>query len=398
MEGDEEDLDMVMYLECAAIDDGQAALMISFVSALEAYELVLPDWEALLDGISVDGGAITGDEQADDIDAEDQSESAGNEYLNDDLGFGVTWDEEIWSGAEIDDSSGVGVEFETELSYGLISATEADVDVDECPLTFASELEDSQAYKRVRKAPSSMERPETDDATSAELYTMLDKSSPTKLVIYFECRELPDPGYLLTIRLMGISTDYDEMLPQWQSLIDGVSVDSAPSNEREVDDSANADDEEGNDAIDTIYRSTNFYYYVKYDPETWTVNDTSDEELDNVWFDSEIGQASIVAVVSDYDLPSCVDALVENEQQYAIGDIEIAAKSYERPEPGKGAEGELYAYTMDAESGPADVVIYFECRSIGDDTVLGFTFYTATELYDVALPYLQELINGIKVE
>lgn len=381
--GDE--LEMVMYLECATIDNDQAALMVMLATSLQGYDETIVEWNDLLAGISIDSGnadASNGDDTT--ADSADSSATGDSAYVSDDFGFSVDADPSVWTTEGYSDENGDGLDVESELVTGVITATATEgATLEECPITFATQLEENQAYKRVRKAPSTMERPETDPNASAELYTMLDKSSPTKIAVYFECRELPVKDYFLTVRLITVASDYEDALPEIQDLLDSISIDEA------------ADTHDSKPSGEP-YVSPNFGITIDYDTDVWTVSDISDDESDTAMFESDFGNLHVVAVNSDVDLQGCVDTLIDAEQEYAKGDIEVAGRTFERPELTDGAEGELYRYTLDSDDGPLNVVIYVECRSIaGGEAVLGITFFTTADLYEDVLPELQAFLDGV---
>jgi len=393
MDSDGEPLDMYMYLKCVPLLDGDGVLMIMLVSSIDAYEESLPEFNNLLAGIEITEATGAIDETVEESGStNDHAPTDGQRFENADLGFAVTWNPESWTGAPFDDEDGIGVEFESELAYGILTAEESDLTARECVQELAFQLEGSQDYKKVLKAPKSMERPEVPSGVSAELYTMVDKNSPTKYVILFACGPTSTEGVMLNGRFLTVSSDWEAALPAVQELIDGVDVRPI-----EKSDGENSNNDDADAELDSV-TTPRFEVEMSFDPEVWEVENLSDDETDNVSLISDFGRFTLMALESDADIESCVETLVDNEQDYALDDVVVADRVLERPELGDDAEGELYSYTFDSEDGPLDVMVYLECRQIVEgESVTGIAIFTSVETWNDALPVYQTVLDSIEV-
>lgn len=394
--GEDDPMEGYMYLHCISIADDQAALMIMMVAPVGAYEEALPTWSDLLAGIEPGNGPVDQDDTPEKTDDDPTSAS----YMDDELGLSITWDDSIWTGTELDDDSDSGVEFERELSFGYVLVKENDgYTPEECVDTLASSLEESESLKRVRKAPSEMERIEGDPAGANELYTVLSTESPLKLAFYLECRQSADSELMVVINLSTEASDYDAERESWQQLVDGIEVseDASPESSDSGDRDTERDDESTDDAGN--FTGENYDFTLAYDPEFWTAEVSTDEGYDWLGLTSDYGQVIVLATESDVDLDGCIDTLLEDEQQYAEGDIEPAPRSYDLPATSRDAQGDLYTYEGTSEDGATvDSVVYFDCRYIEEgDSILAVTFVTTPDLYEDALPKVEAILETIEV-
>ncbi len=395
MDSDGEPMEMYMYLECVPVRDGDGALMIMLVSSIEAYEDALPEFNDLLAGIEITEGTgqiNTADVSTDENEAEAKDGSSADEhYENADLGFAVDWNAETWSGTPFDDEDGIGVVFESDIAYGILTAEESDLTTDECVQELAYQLESNQDYKKVRKAPSSMERAEVPSGVAVELFTMVDKNSPTKYAILFACGPTSTEGVMLNGRFLTVASDWEAALPAIQELIDGVDVSPIEVSDDEKDD---VNDEKTE--LESV-TTPQFEVEMSFDPELWEVEDLSDDEMDNVSLISDLGRFTVIAYESDEDVESCVESLVDNEQDFALDDVQEADGDFERPELGEDSAGELYAYTYDGQDGPLEVIVYLECRSaVEGESVIGIAIFTSIDTWNDALPEYQSVLDSIE--
>jgi hypothetical protein len=386
--GKEESAELYMYLQCVSIADDTAALMIMMTTPIAAYEDALPTWNDLLAGIEI--GEATADEDAAPDDENATGDAAGSgEYVADELGLTISWDDAVWDGTKFDDESGYGMEFENELSYAYISPTDrGDATPQECVEILASNLEESDAFKRVRKAPGEFEPIEGDAAGYGELYTMLSTDSPDKLAMYAECRPTADDDQLLVIYISAAAGDYEAEHESWQELIDGIRIsDDAGSSDRD-DDAAETGE----------FTGENYDYSFSYDTDLWEVEVSTEEGYDWVGMTAEYASVVVLATESDLDLDGCIDSLLEDEQQYAEGDIEPAPRSYDLPESSRDAEGALYTYEANEEGGSGEVLVYFDCRYIEEgESILAVTFLTSPELYEDAMPMIEAILETTEI-
>ena len=221
------DTELAMYLQCVSIADDEAALMIMLIANVSAYESELPIWNELLAGIEPGDGPAnidTGNQKSD----EPEREGDG-EYVNGELGFALSWDSEHWTSEEIEHDVQQGIELDGELSFGYIAAmpNEGEYTPEECVESIASKMEETDGFKRVRKADDDMTVLETSDDAFGQLYTALSTDSPTRFALYVDCRPLPETDFMLLIHLTTDANDYEDEAPFWQELVDSVELTGA---------------------------------------------------------------------------------------------------------------------------------------------------------------------------
>ena len=395
------DTDLAMYLECVTFADKQAALMVMLIANASAYESELPAWNELIAGIDPGNGPVHAESQAQDEDADEPAANAGS-YVNDDFGFSVTWDDENWTASEYDEGDKLGVQLENEFSFGTIFATEGsdEMSAEDCVGTIASAMEESEAFKRVRKAGGDMTAPDAAPDAYGQLYTMLYTDAPTKVALYIECRALPETPYFLVVHLTVNANEYESEAPIWQELIDGIEVtDASTSGSRNEDDPIGDEPSRNSSGSDGEFEGVNYNFTVAFDESVWTAEVYTEEDFDWLSLTSKYGQVTILATSADVDMQGCLDSLLEDEYEYATGNIDPAPRSFDLPETDRDAEGALYAYEGVTEDGePVDTIVYFDCRSINEgESLIGITFVTTPEQYEDALPALEELLSGIEV-
>jgi hypothetical protein len=211
-------IEMMDYLECLPIQDGQAALTVSMITSAENYTYEIPAWEDLLAGI--DPGSAAAADTTDDQSG-DATDAAGGSY-SDPAGYTVTYDTDVWTGTPLENESGIELDSGSTLLY--VRTLGADDDLEYCPTDIAGELQADDTFGRMRNAPASMGRPETVDDAVAGLWTANATDSLSKYVIFVECRPLNSDNFLAIIALVD-DADYADELPAIQTVLDGVTID-----------------------------------------------------------------------------------------------------------------------------------------------------------------------------
>lgn len=394
--GREEPVEFYTYLQCVAIADDTAALMIMMAVPQTAYDDALPTWNELLAGIEI--GEPSDDEASapDDARRDDEADTAGaGSYVAEEIGLTIEWDETVWTGTVFDDESGYGVEFDTEVSFGYVSPQAAEETTPEyCVEIMTSNLESSDAFKRVRAASSDYEPIEGDESGSFGLFTALMTESPDRVVFYLECRPTLDDEQMLLIYISTSATDYEDEHDAWQELIDGISIP-----DEAVSDSTDRDSErDGSSGEAGEFVGENFDFAVSYDAELWDAEVSTEDGYDWIGMSSDYGTIVVVAFESDVELVDCVDSLVSDEEQYAASEIEPAGRGYDLPATDRDAEGALYEYEANEDGGSGDVVVYFECRAIEEgESLVAVTFVTTPALYEDALPKFEAVLDTIEI-
>ena len=355
--------EIAIFIECRDLAAGDAVLQIMLLGYLDDYEAAAPTWEDLLLAVETGSESNSNKDEGSNSGKIGKGESAsaeidGNAYINPEFGFTATWDEDAWTAeplsGEDDVSSGFAVA--SEYSYGMIIVEELQGDFEDCAVNYAEQIGSWEAFTKFRKASNSFDLPRSADESVGALYTYVDNTNPdkpAKVVAYFECRLLPE--------------------------------------------AVNSNNDDADAELDSV-TTPRFEVEMSFDPEVWEVENLSDDETDNVSLISDFGRFTLMALEYDADIESCVETLVDNEQDYALDDVVVADRVLERPELGDDAEGELYSYTFDSEDGPLDVMVYLECRQIVEgESVTGIAIFTSVETWNDALPVYQTVLDSIEV-
>lgn len=425
-------LDMAVYLECNVLPGETSAVNIFLSTDQQSYADELESWNDLIGGIDFGGGtggtgSTKGSTKGDSGTGKGATKTGikGDTYTNVELSFTLSWDEEFWTATELDSDDGQGVELDAGSSYAYILGVPSDeeLSVDDCIEILAGNLENNESFSRVRVASSSIERPELARKAAGELYTFT--SEGDKMVAYVECRPLADGG-VLTVQLASTLDGYETDLEQWQSVL--VSIDlkagGAPSGSTKGDDTdkpstgttkgSNKGDkgDKGSKGDDTdkpadkggdepvvgnaSVAGATYGVEIAYDDAVWTPTDNSAQGVDQIDFASDYGRVSVISLAATPDLAGCVQTLADTQAQYTTDGLSPAPRSLDRPKAARGAEAELFAMTMNTDSGAIDAVYYVECRELGNgEGLVAITFLTLPTVYVVALPAFDGLLAGI---
>jgi hypothetical protein len=395
------DTELAMYLQCVSIADGEAALMVMLIANVSAYESELPNWNALLGGIEPGDGPANvenGNQKSNERESDD-----GGSYVNDELGFALTWDSAHWTSEALVHDEQQGFELDGELSFGYIAAmpNEGEYTSQECVESIATTMEETDGIKRVRKADDEMTALETADDAYGQLYTALSTDSPTRFALYVDCRPLPGTDYMLLIHLTADASDYEVEVPYWQDLVDsveliGASVDDARDEDADTESESDADMEQ---VTGGEFSSANYDFTVSFDDSIWAGESYAEEGYDWLGLTSEYGQVTVIATASEMNMDDCIDTLLEDEYDYATGNIDPASSTYDLPETVDGAAGALFTYEgVDENGGPLDTIAYFECRPIEEgESLIAISYVIAEDVYEETIPELEDLLAGIEV-
>ena len=147
------------------------------------------------------------------------------------------------------------------------------------------------------------------------------------------------------------------------------------------------------------FSGVNYDFTVTFDDSIWAGEAYTEEGYDWLGLTSEYGQVTIIATASDVDMEGCIETLLEDEYEYATGNIDPAPRKYDLPETVDGAEGALFTYEgVDENGDPLDTIAYLECRPIEEgESLIGISYVVAAELYEDTLSDVEELLAGIEV-
>ncbi len=404
----ENDTEIALYIECRELPVDAAVLQVILLSYKQDFADAIGAWEDLLAEVNAGAASDSKDDDSGKV-GKGSSKSGidGNVYTNVEAGFSASWDQELWSVRKTNDDEGlgIGVELETEVSIGWITGDPYDGDLETCASDFAESVGTYETISKMRKAAKSYEVPSTDRDAIGGLYAYTDVTEdPVKMVAYFECRWAGEDEFVVTVLLATPKEFYEDELPLWEELIDGISVDAVQDVKTEDDDSkkdkkGKKDQSENDEPVavkGTTISGANHGFELTYDGSFWTVDDLSDVNTDFLDLSSELAIGSVIAFDMPYDGAQCLQVLAELKQGEGVTDFAVAPNSVERPRTSRSADGELFTYTFDGQNGPIDAVTYIECRSIdGGAATLGVMFLTVPSVYPDALPVFETLLAGI---
>ena len=351
----------------------------------------------------------------------------GNTYGNTVYGLLVEWDDDEWTGDELDE--GIGVFLSREVPDAISIAqiqirTDVDAtDVEACAEVFADELSGLDNISDLEEARG-LDAPETDDDAAGAVYsytftTTDDTELP--LVSYLECRALGEDA-ALRVELTADALSYEDQVEDFSALLSGVQVvstgsgpddeESPESDDPDADETPESDDDdvalndiEAGDLDDDTFTDTALGYAFTWDDAVWTGElledaetagvflSTDDEELfATVTVDGSLGYGGIdpEQCIADY-----VDSL-ETVEGYSSFRRE---QSLAGPEPARDGAGEVYSYTFTYEDGEeGELVAYVECRPIDDASMIRINIQTSEESLEENLDVFEELLAGIEID
>lgn len=393
------ELDQAMYLSCLPILDGQATLEVVLMTTPDSYDDVWTEWDDLVGGITVDEPSddrTSSRDREDDDPGDERAESSveltNDSYVDEDYRLSLNWDEDTWTAEEFtSDEGSLGVILLSDVSniYIIVNAQTFDT-TDDCLDNVNDTFESDDVVEDFDIAPRRLERPESVEDASGDLYAYWDADEEVDMVIYNECR-LVEGDHALSLQFLTLAEEYKSELPLWQEVLDNVEVD-APA----VDQEQTSEDEPVRTGT-TKLTTPNHGLVIRYDRDFWAADDISEANLDDITFDSTSGNAEVMVIEDDADLAACMNAIYLLESERAIdGALDSAPRRVDRPVTAPGAVGDLFEYEVDGEDGPVTAYSYLECREFNDgEAVVLFSFRTLPDLYPDALPELEKLLAGI---
>ena len=256
---DDQLVDFVVYVQCRPLGD-DANLVLSLGVMPDYYEDALPLFADLVEGLAVDGesaastGAQTGDAETGDRPTNDEpawdgddSETTtpideadsgidGDGYTGVNFDWSVTWDGHLWKPIEgSEDNSGVVDSFAiaTVQPFAPVavvmfkSTAEYDGDVDACAEDGADWLaEGGESMTDIATADVELPDVPADGAVMAYSYTFDEgDGDPVDFIALQECLPLDSMGATLVMHTMIPVDFYDEALPFFNDLVDGITID-----------------------------------------------------------------------------------------------------------------------------------------------------------------------------
>jgi len=168
---------------------------------------------------------------------------------------------------------------------------------EECLDALADTFAEQQNLDELRSAPRRATRPEARRDAASKLLTFTEPNGGEKLALYNECRVNAE-GTAFTAQFIASFDAYPNELPLWQETLDGIEID-APS---ELVDETHRDPNVNPDLTETVNIATqNYEVEVAYEAEVRVTSDHFDGVIDHLEFDSDYGQAQVMAVSGNRD-------------------------------------------------------------------------------------------------
>jgi hypothetical protein len=215
------DLDLVMFVSCSPLLDGDAALEIFITTTVDVYEDVMVEWEDVVAGIVTGEGTGIGEPKA------ERDQVGDGQFSDTELGFSFEWDPDVWESTVLDEDGLRGAELIGDVSYAYIVATldSGLTTSEECVDSLVASFGEFEVVENLRTAPSRLAKPEAHPEAGAALLTFNDTDREEKMVLYNECRVSED-GIAFSAQFIAPYSDYEDELVIWQETLDSIEIDA----------------------------------------------------------------------------------------------------------------------------------------------------------------------------
>jgi hypothetical protein len=355
----------------------------------------------------------------------------GNTFNGLDYGWSLSWDDAVWTDPyeeHVDGTEYVSLETvdEPTATVRIVATDMFDGDVDACVTGWEEVLRNSGSIRHVEPTELDAGIDLADDsAEGAYTYNVKVEGELVDLVEYVQCHPFDD-GVNLVLSLAVLPDEYEDALPLFTDLVDGISLDGS-SGDNHSNDSANADDAgdaetgdrpgaddsasvdvPGGSGVDgNTYTGVNFDWSVEWDASVWkTEPDWEDNSAGNDYFEMlSTGLNAPVMAVNfettvqyDGDVETCASA----ERLVLEGDpdiTDVAEADVELPKVADDASVVAYTYTFDDGKGdPLEMIEVQECLVLDNDgALLEIRMTIVPRLYDEALPFFVDLTDAIEI-
>jgi hypothetical protein len=465
---DDIEIDIAYYLECRAVED--ATLIVQLAVDREFYEDFLPAWEELLAAIDTgdagDAGTDTRDrdqdededtqdrgqdedqdqdqdeDQDDDRDADQDTDTDqdadrdedtdrdgttetgldGNVYTNAEYGWSVEFDEDVWTGSEVDEQGIVGVSLTAadQDVFGFANLLVRDngiTDPEECREAEAEAL-NPDIFVDLTPARR-LDPPETARDAEGEIYTTTFtlEDSEVDLAFYIECRAVEDAT--LTVQVAVEEREYEDLLPDIEGLLAGIETgdgDSDPDEDQDRDQDEDQDEDQDTDrdndadqdedadqpAGGETYTDPNSGWSLEYDPDVWTLSEVTEPDYQGASLmptDADVfGFVSMLVYDNGLDTAeACFDNLESNLSESGVFLDFREARDLDPPESDPDAVGgNIYTttYTQQDDGTETDLAYYIECREV-EGGILTIQMAVDAERYGDYVAKWETLLAGI---
>ena len=337
----------------------------------------------------------------------------GNEYTDEEYGWSVAFDEDVWTGEEVDEPTYRGLNLSFESGFGTLAVYDnGETDPAACLEATAEDFAGSEVF--LDFTPSrSFDAPETDRDAEGDVFDTTYTSDDTEipLVFYIECREVD--GGTLNVQLASDAEVYEDTLPDFEDLLAAIEIEVGGSSTR--DDTPEPDDEETPEADETpdrgdpeivdglegdTYGDADHAWQVTFDDRVWEAEEAEsarDAALTYTGLSLSTDGAVASLFVYDDGIEDAADCLADLDRSFSGSDgwEDLApARRLDAPATDRTAEAALYTGALILDDGDVDAVLYLECREV-EDATLAITVTVAETSYEDLLPDLEALLSGI---
>jgi hypothetical protein len=287
--------DVVEYIECRVLVEGEAVMRISFLTLLQIWDDALPVFEDLHEGIESEvvqggddddtGGGDEDDtggepdpEPTRDVTIEDEDDNGdngggaadsgvdGSEYESPTYGYTLEWDDEVWEAdpdAELVDHTDDAFEELDRLvlrsvdEFGSIwieGKVAYDGDIDDClegEAEFLADEEGVEEFELAEDEDGEELTGETDGDGVYGVYQVIyvdpedEDAEEFELIDYVECRELIEDEAVLVITFVtGAVDDFDDNIELVLEVLDTIELADAAEEEEEAEEPEEEETEE----------------------------------------------------------------------------------------------------------------------------------------------------------
>jgi hypothetical protein len=353
----------------------------------------------------------------------------GNVYTNAEYGWSVEFDEDVWTGSEVEAEGvvGIGLTAAAEDTFGFANLLVRDNNITDPAECLENEAETLNPDIFVDLTPARrLDPPETARDAEGEIYTTTFTSGDTEveLAFYIECREVQDAT--LVVQVAVEEREYEDLLPDIEELLAGIDTgggadadqdqdqgqdedtdqDQDEDTDQDADRDQDRDQDEDQDADQRgggeTYTDPDNGWSLEYDPDVWTLIEVTEPEYQGLNLTpvdpAAIGSGFISMLVYTEGAATaedCFDNLEGNLSESEVFTNFNEARDLDPPETDPDAVGgNIYTTTFAGQEGDVDLAYYIECREV-EGGILTIQMATEVDKYEDALPEWEALLANI---
>ena len=350
----------------------------------------------------------------------------GNVYTDDEYGWSVEFDDEFFTGEEVDERTYRGLNLSFEQGFGTLAVYDnGETDPAACLDSTVEDFEGSETFLDF-EAARTIDAPESSRDAEGSVFTTAfnGEDGEIPLVFYIECREVD--GGTLNVQLASVEDAYEDSLPAFEGLLGAIETGGGSSQDDETpepedeetpdpddEETPDPDDEETPEADDSgtrtggsglegnVYADQAAGWSVEFDDRVWEAEEAqSDPDADLAYRGVRLSGEGLFAslVVYQDGITDAADCLADLQRVYESSDgwEDLApARRLELPETDPDAETALYTGTLLLDDGDVDAALYLECREV-EDATLSIIVTIAEDEYEGVLPDVEALLVGVE--